>query len=76
EAGSLGAHEVFQGRFLYSKNYQWMAWNTTWNTEYHGSCWTLSDRDDAESPVFAGFQAQKKTSEDVFRWLFGGAGGI
>jgi hypothetical protein len=30
----------------------------------------------AESPVFGGFQAQKKTSVDVFRCMDGGAGGI
>ena len=62
--------------FVYSKNYQLGAWNTTWNTRLHGCLWTLTDLDGAESPVFAGFQAQKKTSVDVFRCVFGGAGGI
>lgn len=32
--------------------------------------------DVALGPVLSEFKAQKKTSEDVFRWLFGGAGGI
>ncbi len=34
------------------------------------------DADGVESHVFTGFQAQKKTSVDVFRCKFGGAGGI
>ena len=34
------------------------------------------DTNRPESPVFTGFQAQKKTSGDVFRCVFGGAGGI
>lgn len=41
-----------------------------------GSSQTLSDRDDAESSVFTRFQAQKKTSVDVFFCCNGGAGGI
>ena len=62
--------------FVYSKNYQLGAWNTTWNTRLHGCLWTLIDHDGAEGPMFAGFKAQKKTSLDVFRCLIGGAGGI
>lgn len=28
-----------------------------------------------KAPYLLGFRHKKKTSEDVFRWLFGGAGG-
>jgi len=53
-----------------------MAWNTVWNTRMAGTQKISEDRKSAGSRVFTGFQAQKKTSVDVFRWWSGGAGGI
>jgi hypothetical protein len=44
-----------------------MGWNTVWNTRMAGTQKLSKDRKSAEAPVFTGFQAQKKTSVDVFK---------
>jgi hypothetical protein len=43
-----------------------MGWNTAWNTRMAGTQKTSKDRKSAGGRVFAGSQAQKKTSMDVF----------
>jgi len=46
------------------------------NSEGPRSYWTFVAAAGAESPVFTGLQAQKRTSVDALRCVFGGAGGI
>jgi hypothetical protein len=44
-----------------------MGWNTVWNTRTAGTPKLSEDGKNHGGPVFIGFQAQKKTSLDVFR---------
>ena len=44
-----------------------MGWDTVWNTKPSGTQKTWKAPLSPETPVFTGFQAQKKTSVDVFR---------